>query len=282
MIRRQMGSHWLLITQDDHARLAGELAAHIGNHLFERPEPHPSFVQGVTLHDCGWPIQDDQPTLSPAGEPLDVFETPLPIALRVWSESTKRAAAADERAGLLVSLHNLALSMIAAAPTGHERSGLSSPASRFELNKFQHRQVELQEKLRLRLGLGTDLPLNQGLALGSDLPAEQAIVFQFRLLQAMDALSLAICCTKPPVTQIRPVLARPGGRSLELRVVRSDEHTLLVSPWPFDVNRIKLEVPFRRLAVKPFSPDPAGEKDFQAAYTSAPQEQFKATLSPRR
>jgi len=288
MIRRQMGSHWLLITQHDHARLAGQLAARIGNHFFDRPQgnngPNQSFIDGVTLHDSGWPLHDDQPTLNRAGEPLDVFETTPAIGLKVWSESVQRAAAASDRAGLLVSLHSLALSIDATTDgqRKHEKFDLTSPASRFEINKFQHRQVELQESLRKRLGLGTDLPLNQGLALSSDLPAEQEIVFQFRLLQAMDALSLAICRTKPPALQIRPVLARPGGRPLSLRLRRSNDQILDVSPWPFDVEQIQVEVPFRRLAAEPFSPDAIGEKTFREAYGLAQEERFTATISPRR
>jgi hypothetical protein len=280
MIRRHEDSDWFLITQDDHARLAGELAAHVGNHLFERPQPNDSFVKGATLHDCGWSLHDDEPTLNPAGQPLDVFETTPAIGVKVWSASAERAAAADDRAGLLVSLHSLALSVNATTPTTqtHEKFDLNNPTARFEVNKFQHRQVELQESLRRRMGLATDLPLRQGLAIDSELPAEQEIVFQFHLLQAMDNLSLAICCTKPPAAQIRPVLARPGGRSLSLRVRRTDDQTLYVSPWPFDVDQIRVDVPFLRLPAEPFS----SEENFRKAYAAALPERFTATILPRR
>jgi hypothetical protein len=274
-----MGSQWYLITQENHARLAGELAAHVGNQLFDRPEPREAFVQGVTLHDCGWALHDEQPTLNGAGEPIDVFETTPAIGLRVWAASADRAAAAGDYAGLLVSLHNLSLSVNASSGTAqeHEKFDLTNPTNRFEVNKFQHRQVELQESLRKRLGFRTDLPLQQGLALDSEEPAERAIVFQFRLLQAMDSLSLAICCTKIPAPQIRPVLARPGGRALSLRVRRADQ-TIFVSPWPFDVAKISVEVPYRRLAAQRF----ANEEAFRGAYEAAHEEHFTATVSPGR
>jgi hypothetical protein len=277
MIRRQMGSDWFLITQHDHARLAGELAAHVGNQLFDRPLLSKSFIDAVALHDSGWPLHDDEPTLNPAGEPIDVFESTPRIALKVWAASAEKAASNDDRAGLLVSLHSLALS-ITTTTHKHEKFDLNNPTSRFEINKFQHRQIELQETLRKRLGLATDLPLSHGLATDSNQPAEQAIVFQFRLLQAMDQISLAICCTKPPVLQIKPVLARPGGRSLSLRLRRSDDNVLNVSPWPFDVEEIKLEVPYRRLPAKPF----ASETAFRDAYKHASEERFSAVLSQRR
>jgi hypothetical protein len=284
MIRRQMGSEWFLITQDNHARLAGELAAHVGNQLFDRPEPNDAFVKGVTLHDCGWPLHDDQPTINSAGEPRDVFETTPAIGLKVWWASAERAAAVNDRAGLLVSLHGLALSVNATASTAgaggagqKHQFDLNNPTSRFEVNKFQHRQVELQESLRKRLGLGADLPLRQGLAIDSELPAEQAIVFQFRLLQAMDSLSLAICCTKPPVVQIGPVQARPGGRALSLRV-RRDDQIVLVSPWPFDVEEIRVEVPYRRMTAGRFG----SEEAFRSAYAAAGEERLAVTIAPRR
>ena len=283
MIRRQMQPEWFLITQDDHARLAGELAAHVGNQLFDKPEAPESFVKAVAMHDCGWPLHDDEPTLNGAGEPMDVFETTPEIGLKVWAASAERALAADERSGLLVSLHSLALSVQATsgatigAAQKHRSFDMTNPTHRFDVNKFQHRQVELQESLRKRLGLAADLPLRQGLAIESELPAEQQIVFQFRLLQAMDSLSLAICCTKPPVGQIRPVLARPGGRALSLRV-RRDDQVVLVSPWPFDVEEIRLELPYRRMEATQFESIQA----FRATYAAAKVGTMSVMVAARR
>ena len=33
-------------------------------------------ITGISLHDCGWPIHDERPTLNPDRIPLDVFESP--------------------------------------------------------------------------------------------------------------------------------------------------------------------------------------------------------------
>src|SRR5687768_18404240 len=96
MIRRQQGDDWLLITQHDHALLAGELAEHFGNEYFARPEPREPALRGVRLHDCGWPLHDDQPTINKDGKPLDVFETTRDIALPVWRSSADQASAADK------------------------------------------------------------------------------------------------------------------------------------------------------------------------------------------
>ena len=67
MIRHRQGSDFLLITQDDHARLSGRFAEHLGNDRFARPEPRPQTLRGIALHDCGWPLHDRRPTLNRTG-----------------------------------------------------------------------------------------------------------------------------------------------------------------------------------------------------------------------
>src|SRR4051794_21366437 len=113
MIRHRRGDEFLLITQHDHAQLSGKLATHLGNETFSPPSPYRESVDGIALHDCGWPLHDDNPTLSAQGQPLHVLESPMSVATRVWSESARRAAEVDPYTGLLVSLHVLALSAVA-------------------------------------------------------------------------------------------------------------------------------------------------------------------------
>src|SRR5215207_9949665 len=109
MIRRRVENEFWLITQHDHALLSGELAKHVGNKLFDPPSE--SAIKGISLHDCGWPVHDDQPTLNSKHLPIDVFESTPEIGLKVWQAGSERAAAAgDDYAGLLVSLHVLSLS----------------------------------------------------------------------------------------------------------------------------------------------------------------------------
>src|SRR4051812_34854041 len=164
MIRQRVGDEFLLITQNDHAIFSGFLAKHIGNEQFERLAPE--VVSAISAHDAGWALHDDEPTLNGAGQPLHVFEMPMGLATKIWSASAQRAA---ERLGpyaaLLVSLHQLALSDIArqhhAAKT---RERAAPPRDLFNLNRFQHSQIERQEALRGELGMRTDIPLQLGLA----------------------------------------------------------------------------------------------------------------------
>src|SRR2546423_13498096 len=168
MIRRHVGNEFWLFTQHDHALLSGKFAEHFGNERdgYARPEPFDSVIRGVSMHDSGWPLHDDAPTLNKNHLPLDVFETPPTIGPKVWTESSKRAAAEDPYAGLLVSLHGLSLSIFATSgsPVTNEKFDVNEPRTRFEVNKFQHAQIELQEKLRQQLGMRTDISLRHGIA----------------------------------------------------------------------------------------------------------------------
>ncbi len=267
MIRRTVDDRFFLISQDDHAHLAGELARHWGNARFSRPEPAESTFLGAALHDCGWPLHDLNPTLNQEGFPLDVFETPRQIALRVWTASAQEAARRDAYAGLLTSLHVLSLSAYAMAMTemAHEKFNAAGPLDRFEINKFQHQEVERQEALRRQLGLRTDLPLKMGLADDPADEGERRLRFNFRLLQAMDLISLALCCTQPPARQTQEVLDRPGGEPMRLAMERVDPTAVRVTPWPFDRPIIELEAPYRAVAAKKYEDNKAFRREFAEA-----------------
>ncbi len=277
MIRRQDGNDFLLITQHDHALLAGELAEHFGNEYFATPDPRESAIKGVRLHDCGWPLHDNEPTLSKAGLPLDVFESTREIALKVWSASVEGAAAKDLYAGLLVSLHVLSLSVFASTQTDfeHEKFDLENPPDRFAVTKFQQREIERQEKLRLQLGLRTEKHGHHKLPIEAAQKKEDHLTFNFRMLQAMDVISLAACCTKPPSKQTQDVMPQPGAAPMKLDLKR-DGNDVRVDPWPFDQEEIELMIPVCRIAGKKY----ASVDEFRAASHAGSSEIITAKVTP--
>lgn len=267
MIRHRHEDDFLLFTQHDHALLSGWLAEQISGSIIARPSP--STIKGIALHDCGWPIHDDEPTLNARGEPLHVFETPPGIATRNWTASARRAANMDPYSGLLVSLHGLHLSLMAQA--SHRL-----PEDVFELNKFQHAQIELQEQLRPQVGLRIDRPLTHGLAPRGASAAEDQLLFDFRLLRAMDALSLTLLCSEELSITMDGLMTRPGGDPIHLSISRPAEFAVRVDPWPFESGGFEHQIPFRRLPSKSFS----DEAHFRDEYARADVETTTVRVLP--
>lgn len=275
MIRRDAGGQYFLITQTDHAALAGQLASHFGGGRFVPPVPRELVLTAISQHDAGWPLHDDEPTLNHFNRPLDVFEVPRPIALRVWAASTDRAAAIDPYAGLLVSLHSLALSIYASTHTPPPvKFEIAQMQAQFDLNKFQHREVERQEQLRRKLGLRTDVPLKHGLAEPGVTPEDDQIRFHFRLLQAMDLLSLCVCCTHPPANETNDVQPSPHTEPIKLRIHLGRNGVIHVHPWPFDEKQLTFRVPYRSVPARQY----ASVEEFRQICNTAPTGEFAAVF----
>jgi len=278
MIRRDDGQTFILISQHDHAVLAGQVMACVGGRVFAVPTRHPVLTLATSLHDCGWPTHDDAPTLNDQGLPRDVFESTPSIGLSVWQASAERATGHDPYAGLLVSLHSLSLSILAASSgpsDGREDFDLTDPHVKFAVNKFQHREIERQEDLRKAIGLRTDLPLLHGLADPGQDGREDLLAYHLRLLQAMDLISLGLCCTKPPSARTRDVQPRVGAKALQLKLTRTNATTLHVSPWPFESPRLNFSVPMKRVPNQSYE----SQEAFGEVYARSPIEMMDVTVA---
>jgi hypothetical protein len=267
MIRRDQGNEFVLITQQDHALLSGELARHVGNGLFARPAPFDRVIQGISLHDCGWPTHDNHPTLNANGQPRHVFESTPDISLPIFTTSVDRVIAKDKYAGLLVSLHTMAL--VAHAAT-HQSEDASENARQelFRLNRFLHRQIEIQEGVRLSLGMRIDLPLRGGLAGPGRSEDEDLLLANFHLLEFLDQLSLILCFDRMVFDKVRPLFSQPGTAPLEMRIERESENIVRVDPWPFDVEQIEMQIPARRVPARIYE----SEAEFKQIYAAAPMD----------
>lgn len=276
MIRNDRGDHFLLIAQHDHALLAGQLAERLGNRWFDGPEPRREAILGIEMHDCGWPLHDDAPTLNPAGLPLHVMETPVDVAVRVWSESAALAGQTDPYAGLLVSLHVFRLSSYHVHADVTPREKLERLGELFLLNQFQQYEIERQETLRPLSGLRTDRPLQFGLAEPGTDPEEDRLRFNSGLLRAMDAISLEACTGKSVFSRVGGVHPRIGAESTELALTHPSADVVRVNPWPFAASKIILNAPARRITKTPF----ATLEAFRQAYASAERLSHPILIEP--
>jgi hypothetical protein len=277
MIRNSRGDSVLLITQHDHALLAGKLAERLGNRQFDGPDPRPQTLLGVSLHDCGWPLHDDEPTLNRDGHPLHVLETPPEIATRVWRESARRASERDPYAGLLVSLHvfHLSAMLVKRELTPGER--FDRREEMFLLNQFQQDEIERQEHLRQAVGLPVDRPLTLGLVDPGIDREEDRLRFNFAWLRAMDAISLDACTGKRVFDRAPGVHPRIGAQPVELKLGHPAQDVVTVDPWPFaGSSPIELETPARVVLSTQF----ADVEAFRSVYKEARVVTHKLTIRP--
>ncbi|MGD0141155.1 MAG: DUF3891 family protein [Tepidisphaeraceae bacterium] len=251
MIRRQTGKELILINQHDHSRLAGELARRIGNGTFAPPGPFESVVFAIAEHDCGWTAEDSRPQLNAQGQPEHVFEADVLTSLAAWQASVDQVMARDPYAGLLVSLHTMALANRAAA---REPEALDETARHktFRVRRFVHLQIEVQETLRRRLEMRADLPLRGGLAEQGRAPEEDLLRANFFLLELLDQLSLDLCFDELIFRRIETIYPRQSEGPMSARISSDGDGTMKLNPWPFNCPSVELDVPGRQIAAGPY------------------------------
>src|SRR6476660_540925 len=103
MIVRQLADRLQLITQPDHAQLAGTIMAHCVS-LRAKPR-RDSILRAIYGHDNGWQEEDDAPRVNPgAGEILDFVRAPLSVLHDVWPRAIARLGG-DAWTAALIAQH---------------------------------------------------------------------------------------------------------------------------------------------------------------------------------
>ncbi|MEE8137869.1 MAG: DUF3891 family protein [Thermoanaerobaculia bacterium] len=163
MIVVDEGSHFLLITQPDHAFFAVELLSlWRGGGLPDHPRRE-DLLFAIREHDNGWREVDAAPSVArESGRPLDFIGLPREARIEVWRRGTSRYAEERPYAAALITHHALAL---------HRRRS-SDPAWGEFLSELRERYEELESQL------GTEAT---------------AIASDYRFLRLADEISLAAC-----------------------------------------------------------------------------------------
>jgi Protein of unknown function (DUF3891) len=103
VIVRRFSNRLQLITQPDHAHLAGRFMQHCVT-LVSRPR-RDSILHAIAEHDNGWAEVDAAPTVHPdTGVVVDFINAPIPVRHGVWPRGVARLAA-DSWAAALVAQH---------------------------------------------------------------------------------------------------------------------------------------------------------------------------------
>jgi len=102
MIVRPLGESLLLITQPDHAHLAGEIMTR-ATALAQHPR-RDAILLAIREHDNGWAEPDAEPIIRPSGDVADFIAAPIAVRQGVWPRAVARMGA-DPWAAALVAQH---------------------------------------------------------------------------------------------------------------------------------------------------------------------------------
>jgi len=264
VIRELKNGSCFVSTQEDHAELSAQFAAHWGNQKFSRLRPYDTMVFATTFHDSGYREWEGTPPINLAkGRPyahresIPSFEA---VELAAYNQNVEWLRARDRYASLLVSMHRTGLWAnrydAFTSPSGKARE---RSAAVMAAKKALEAQQE-QEKS----------------ALGAGNPAfAHELSFNFRALQVFDVLSLYFCCDgyvddeRFKEDLIAPVpLSYDSNEEVELRIIPNGAKSVRFAPYPFDVAPLNVGVRVRRFEMRQF----ASAQDGLAAYHKAPRQ----------
>jgi hypothetical protein len=256
IVRKESDGSLVMITQNDHAVIAGFCAAHCGNDHFERPDPYLSTMRASLLHDLVWLREESSPYFDAStGQTLNFLAVPFDIQDDEYRSTIDWINRADPYAGWLVSRH---------------RTGIWK--SRYGLMKQPHypiRNLSAEiEDLAARAHAEQD-------AAAATLD-RQKLTINYILLQVWDLLSLYICCNEHlKETSIEPVpTSYTGERGVCMKLTPVAPMRIKLDPFPFDRPSLEVAMVYRRLSQQVFEDESA----FQRAYFEAPQKLAKFTF----
>ncbi len=144
--QHQVAREYWLVSQPDHAALAGALAARFISPQF--PAIDPLIARAIEVHDSGWAMFDCEraiavpPAVDGRGKPLSFLEIAPPDFLRAWIASIDRAESVCPDGGYIVSRHFCAL--------GERRLACvaDTPEDTARMRFFLRNEVERQRRLK--------------------------------------------------------------------------------------------------------------------------------------
>lgn len=217
---------WALISQMEHAHLAGDLAAAWGAGPFHPPSPRAEVVAAVYHHDDGWAAWEEKPEIdAQTGRPYTFTEMPQGQSLTIWQRSIDAATRIGNLAAWMVAGHFSVL-------LRSSEHGTSEAARRW----LAHYDTQRAQWLAAwEEGCRTDR---------SRALADRALA----QLQLFDAISLWLCCAERSEPQS---FTTPEGSSLLLAPREAGQ--FLVSPWPFHTPALEVEVSARAVPAVPWT-----------------------------
>ncbi len=264
MLKTRFNDSIRLVTQPNHAAVAGYLASHWGNEEFTKlgfydncsdPEKLAAeTIFGIAEHDNGWWEWEASPPSSESDKlPLGlaaVIQNPTEATQR-WQIGITRFEDSHPYASLLTNLHAYRLYNVAYEeessihPLCGDKKSISNADSPQVISLIETLQNQ-QERLKERLD-----------SLGGwhkDAIRPEILLSHVRMTQMMDALSLYLCSDLiPPVSgkakglgrdevELNHIPRKNWDDKVKLHITPQDNGTLVCDPYPFDENNLVVPV----------------------------------------
>lgn len=256
MIVREQDNEFIMIEQDNHARLSGELAAAWKESLFNGAELRGSVEYAISRHDLGWKPFDTQPFWNDAkSRPYTFTAFPVPAKAVLYKHGIEEVAAEDSYAALLCSRHYT--------------------------NFLQHQQLPeakkfVQEENKRRERIMTSME-----------DFKQANYdYHYAMLQVCDNISLFVCLNNPGVSkqEEHPFFQNglPSPNALfdnqepeNTSIQWLDEQTVELEMFPFE-NPFEIALPYKMVTKSAISNDGIAQ-----SYQTALWEEQKIRFVPK-
>jgi Protein of unknown function (DUF3891) len=279
------GGRLALVTQPDHAALAGWFAEHWGNDQFVVPAPRDALVTAATHHDDGWLELDVRPMYNADRQrPAHFIELPLTETVGPYGRGVESVYARNEHAGALVSMH------FSGFYTG--RWGVGGGDGRPSDNPIAQQVVATQEARwmpALREAWGYR---------GRRSEFDAGTWHAYEVLQAVDLLSLAhgLADLEQPAPAVEPidvtatlarieqspgprfvtgVPVRAGGPYVAITLTVTEPGLVHLDPYPLHERELEFVLPVREIEDRAY----ADADDAARAFHSAPVRGQRVTVT---
>ena len=262
MVIREVGDGSTYVsTQEEHAELSAQFAAHWGNDRFAQLRPYDTMVFATTYHDSGYREWEGLPRMDvekgrPYGhrERIPGFEATELVAYR---RNVDWVRGHDLYAGLLVFMHRTGLWRgrydVLTSPKPRVRE--LSTGAKGVLGELEAQQQEDKVTLTAVNSL-----------------FEEELWINYCMLQLFDLLSLYLCCDgygengfkEERLAPIPAGYSSDGG--VELRITPNADGSVKMDPYPVDVARLRVSVRARLMQPGSY----LSEGDCREAYYKTP------------
>jgi hypothetical protein len=214
MIVNSLKDGWEIIYQRSHANLAAMLIA-----AWQEKDHVPRWTEliiATAQHDDQEMFWSETQHLTDIGAPLDFAEAELDTARMQAQLVIDNAYRQGVWIALLISMHN---SFLYEPMRGQDA----------KLDEFLDRQLRVQDDWRKRLGY-----------------SRKEVETAYSFLSWADRLSLILCRREIPERE-RELDVAPGPDGKMIRVMQRDDETLVLNPWIFEENEVRVSIEVRRL-----------------------------------